>query len=92
MSRPEQTHKVKPDYPEEARVERAEGIAVLDAIIRKDGTVSDACVVFVRPQGVGFDRAAIEAVKQWRYKPALREGAPVNTIFTIKIEWSFGGR
>jgi protein TonB len=40
------------------------------------GTVSNARVVDASPKGV-FDRAALEAIRQWRFKPAFREGRAV---------------
>ena len=65
---------VAPKYPPEAGRARIEGTVVLLAVIGKDGTVEDVSVVKGLPV---LAQAAIEAVKQWRYRPYLLNGAPV---------------
>ena len=59
---------------------RAEVLAVdyLQAVIRKDGTVSDLTVLSSRPPHFGFEEAACAAVSQWRYVPARCNGEPVD--------------
>ncbi len=38
--------------------------------------------------GLGFEEAAIDAVRQWRYKPALKDGQPLDVYFTIVVDFS----
>jgi TonB family protein len=41
-----------------------------------------------QPEGVGFDASAIEAVKQWRYKPAMQGNKPVTVYMTVLVEFA----
>jgi len=79
--------RVRPDYPELARVARIEGNVVLQAVIRADGTVADLVVLRSTRPNSGFEQAAIEAVRQWRYKPALSGGRPVDVYFTVYVDF-----
>lgn len=80
---------VAPKYPPEAGQARIEGTVVLLAVIRKDGTVEDVRVESGLPM---LAQAAIEAVKQWRYRPYLLNGEPVeiNSQITINFTLSRG--
>jgi len=80
--------KVDPVYPEAARADKVEGSVILQALILIDGTVSEIELLRAsRPDYPGFEEAAIEAVRQWRYEPALKDGVPVDTYFTIYVEF-----
>jgi periplasmic protein TonB len=80
---------VAPKYPPEAGRARIEGTVVLLAVIGKDGTVEDVRVESGLPM---LAQAAIEAVKQWRYRPYLLNGEPVevNSQITINFTLSKG--
>jgi len=78
---------VKPVYPEIARLARAEGRVIVQAVILKDGTVADVQVLSCTRPGMEFEEAAIEAVKQWRYMPAMQGGRPVDVYFTVVVEF-----
>jgi len=80
--------RVQPEYPELARVARIEGNVVLQAVIRADGTVGDLVVLRSTRPNSGFEQAAIDAVRQWRYKPALSGGRPVDVYFTVYVDFS----
>jgi len=76
---------VAPKYPPEAGRERIEGTVVLMAVIGKDGTVQDVRV----QSGLSvLAQAAIEAVKQWRYRPYLLNGEPVEVDSQITINFN----
>jgi len=79
---------VQPEYPELARVARLEGNVILQAIVNSDGSVGDVEVLRCNRPNLGFEEAAIEAVQQWRYKPALQNGKPVEVYFTIYVEFT----
>jgi TonB family protein len=83
--------KVFPRYPRKARETRRKfsGSVVLGAVVREDGTVGDIRVT--RPAGgyCGFEEAAIEAVKQWRYEPATKDGHPVAIYFTVVVDFYY---
>ena len=82
------TVKTNPIYPPLARQARIQGDVVLHAIIDKDGRVSELQVVSGHPLLV---QAAVEAVKQWRYKPTLLNGDAVEVDTTITVHFSMAG-
>jgi protein TonB len=59
---------------------------LLQATISKAGTIEDLKVISGHPL---LNDAAIEAVKQWRYKPQLLNGQPIEVITTITVNFSF---
>jgi len=87
VGNPELLSITNPIYPESARKERLSGKILLQAVIRTDG-VPDGIVVLQMPErGEWLAGAAVEAVGKWRYKPATRNGVPVNAYFTIIIDF-----
>jgi TonB family protein len=76
--------RVSPDYPAQARQLRIEGTVQLEATIGKDGSVSNLKVVTGHPI---LSRAAVEAVKQWKYKPYLLNGAAVEIDTQISVNF-----
>lgn len=63
--------KVEPVYPSVARTARLQGTVVLDAVILKDGSVSDVTVV--KSANPIFDKAAMDALKKWRFSPGSQD-------------------
>jgi protein TonB len=80
---------VPPQYPPDAGRARIEGTVVLMAMIGKDGTVKDVRVESGLPI---LAQAAIDAVKQWRYKPYLMNGQPVEVDSRITINFTLASR
>jgi periplasmic protein TonB len=78
-------HDIAPIYPPEAGRARIEGTVVLLAVIGKDGTVRDVRVQSGSPL---LAQAAIDAVKQWRYRPYLLNGEPVEVDSQITITFN----
>ena len=78
-------HDVTPQYPPEAGRARIEGTVVLMAVIGTDGTVKDVRVENGLPI---LAQAAIDAVKQWRYKPYMVDGEPVEVDSRITISFT----
>ena len=74
--------RVEPTYPVLAREARVQGVVVLTAIIDKDGNVRNLQLVSGHPM---LAPAAIEAVKQWHYKPFLLNGLPVEVETTVEV-------
>ncbi len=77
----------RPVYPPLARQARIQGVVVLHAIIDKDGKVAQLEVVSGHPLLV---QSALDAVKQWRYKPTLLNGDPVEVDTTIQVTFAMG--
>jgi TonB family protein len=88
QSMPELVKKVQPEYPEKARREHIEGQVVLQAVINKDGSVTEITVVSGSPL---LSQAAIKAVKKWKYRPYLLNGEPVPVETTIVVNFSLSG-
>jgi TonB family protein len=80
--------KVEPDYPEQARIERKDGMVILLAVIRKDGTVTDISISRSSMPSAAFEEAGKAAFSQWRYEPATKDGEPVEVMFEVLITWS----
>ena len=78
-------HDVPPQYPPEAGRARIEGTVVLMALIGTDGTVKDVRIESGLPI---LAQAAIDAVKQWRYKPYVINGEPVEVDSRITINFN----
>ena len=81
-------HQVKPNYPPLARQARIQGQVVLQALIAKDGTIQNLHLVSGHPM---LAPAAIEAVKQWRYKPYFLNGEPVEVETQITVNFTLAG-
>ena len=81
-------NQTKPTYPPLARQARIQGNVVLHAIIDKDGNVAQLEVISGHPLLV---QSALDAVKQWRYKPTLLNGDPVEVDTTITVTFTMGG-
>ncbi len=81
-------HQVKPTYPPLARQARIQGMVVLQAVIGKDGSIQNLKVVSGHPM---LAPAALEAVKQWRYKPYYLNGEPVEVDTTINVNFTLAG-
>jgi protein TonB len=76
--------KVQPQYPEDAQQVRIQGSVVLKAVIDKNGDVEELTLVSGHPL---LAPAALEAVKQWKYKPYLLNGQPVKVETQIMVNF-----
>lgn len=76
----------EPQYSEDARKAKFQGIVVLQVIIQPDGHATN--IQIVKGAGLGLDEKAIEAVRTWRFKPAIGpNGTPVATITPIEVNF-----
>jgi len=75
-------HRVEPTYPTLAKAARVQGDVILSAVINTNGEIENLQLVSGHPMLVP---AAIAAVKQWRYKPYLLNGQPVEVETTITV-------
>jgi TonB family protein len=85
VSPPAPTYSPEPDYSEEARHAKYKGICVLVLVVGSDGRTHDIRVS--RSLGLGLDEKAIEAVEQWRFKPATKDGKPVAVRISVQIKF-----
>jgi len=82
---PRLSYKVEPAYSEEARTTKYQGTVALYAEVGIDGLAHNLRVV--RPLGLGLDEKAVEAVRQWRFIPGTKDGAPVTVAATIEVNF-----
>src|SRR2546423_2934768 len=80
-------HEVRPAYPPIAIATRTQGAVVLAAVIDRNGTIEKLRVVSGHPMLL---RAAIDAVSQWRYRPYLLNGEPVEVETQITVNFVLG--
>lgn len=85
ISAPQATSAPDPDYTEEARRAKKQGTCVLWLIVDAAGRPRDIKVV--RGLGLGLDAKALEAVRQWRFQPALKDGKPVDVQISVEVEF-----
>jgi TonB family protein len=83
LSQPAATRKVDPAYPTQLMRENVAGTVILYAIIRADGTVGNVRVL----RGVDdrLDQFASQAIAQWHFQPAMKNGSPVDVEATFQI-------
>lgn len=80
-------NKVQPEYPPIAHAARVQGTVVLQAMIGKTGSIEDLHVISGPAM---LQQAALDAVKQWTYKPYLLNGEPVEVLTTVNIIFTLG--
>jgi len=78
-------HQVNPVYPPLARQTRVQGAVVMEATISRDGSVESLRIVSGQPL---LNQAALDAVRQWRYRPTMLNGEPVEVITTITVTFT----
>ncbi|HZP17983.1 MAG TPA: TonB family protein [Terriglobales bacterium] len=82
-------HRVQPTYPQMAKIARVQGAVVLAAIIGKDGTIQNLHVI--SSASPLLNQAAIDAVRQWRYRPYILNGEPVEVDTQITVNFTLSG-
>jgi periplasmic protein TonB len=82
-------HDVMPQYPQMAKIARVQGPVVLAAVIGKDGTIQNLHVISTASPLL--NQSALEAVKQWRYRPYILNGEPVEVDTTITVNFTLSG-
>jgi protein TonB len=76
---------VAPAYPDVARIARVRGVVVVEATLDEHGVVASAHVL---RSVAALDQAALEAVKRWRFTPALLNGEPVPVVITVTVNFT----
>jgi len=79
--------RVQPAYPELARRAGLEGKVILQAQISSTGGVEQLEIVYCSLPGVGFEAAALAAVRRWRYEPGTYAGRPVGVVLTVTVNF-----
>ena len=82
-------HDVTPQYPPMAKIARVQGPVVLAAVIGKDGSIQGLRVVSTASPLLV--QAALDAVRQWKYKPYILNGEPVEVDTTVTVNFTLSG-
>lgn len=86
VSPPEKLSAPPPQYTEIARKARIQGVVIVEAIIDKEGNVTNVKILKGLP--MGLDQAAADAIKRWKFKPAtLGNGKPVAVYYTLTVNF-----
>lgn len=85
MVAPAPLFRMEPEYSEEARKAKIEGVIGLTLIVEPDGKVSD--IRIVRTLGMGLEEQAIGTVMQWRFKPGTRGSQPIRVFAQISVSF-----
>jgi TonB family protein len=80
---------VKPKYTESAMRRKVQGTVEISAVVRKDGKVGTMQVI--RPLDEELDVQAMDALKQWEFKPGTKDGEPVNVEVQIELTFTLRG-
>jgi TonB family protein len=78
-------NRVEPIYPALAKSSRISGIVIVEVVVDHTGVVKNARVL--KPLPFGLDQAAIDAVKQWTFRPATLNGTAVDVLFNLTINF-----
>ena len=86
VKEPEKLYAPQPHYTEIARRARIQGLVIVQAIINKNGDVTN--VKIIKGLTMGLSEAAVSAIKQWKFKPATLRGKPVDVYYNLTINFS----
>jgi len=85
VTQPELLKRVEPRLPPAARTLRAASEVQLQLLVGIDGSVEEVRILKVDRPGMGFEKASEDAVRQWRYKPATKDGVKVRVWIAVRI-------
>ena len=85
VSAPRTIYAPEPEFSEEARKAKYQGVCTLSLVVRSDGRPSDIRVL--SSLGMGLDEKAIEAVKNWKFEPAMKDGHPVAVQIAVEVDF-----
>jgi protein TonB len=79
---------VKPRYPDPAQAQRENGVVLLLAVVTAKGDVERIKILREPATALGFGPAAIAAVQQWKYIPAMKDGQPVPVFMNVTVRFA----
>jgi TonB family protein len=82
----------KPNYTAEAMRARIQGIVTLECVVMTDGSVGDVRVTRSLDLQFGLDQQAVAALRQWRFRPGMKDGAPVPVLVTVEMSYTLKDR
>ncbi len=85
VSPPVAIYAPEPEFSDQARMAKYQGLCIVEVVVDANGNPRDPKVI--RPLGMGLDEKALEAVKQYRFKPAMLNGKPVAVRMDIEVDF-----
>jgi TonB family protein len=85
VTEPRLIYKTDPEYSEEARKAKYQGTVVLACVVGTDGKPRQLTVQ--RSLGMGLDEKALEAVRNWKFSPAEKDGKPVAVAVNVEVQF-----
>jgi len=86
VAEPKKVRNIRPTYPASASERNAQGIVILETVVRESGCVSSIRVL--RSVDAVLDLSAIDAVSGWRYEPSFVNGSPVPVVMTVTVNYT----
>ena len=77
--------RVEPEYTEIARKARIKGIVIVEAVIDRQGNVTEARIL--KPLPMGLDQEALRAIKLWKFRPGTLNGQPVPVYYNLTVNF-----
>jgi TonB family protein len=90
VSAPRATYMPDPEFSEKARQAGYEGVCVLELVVDAEGMPQKIRVTHAA--GLGLDEKAMEAVRQWRFKPGMKDGEPVAVQINVETSFHLSGQ
>ena len=88
VSTPKVVTHVAPQYMSEAMRQKIKGAAILDAVVKSDGTVGEVTVRQSLDRFYGLDENSVRALKQWKFRPGMKDGKAVAVRITVTMTFT----
>lgn len=88
VSAPALLYQTRPQYTADAMRAKIQGVALLSAVVAPDGTLRDIRIVRSLDATFGLDQEAIACVRQWKFRPGMRQGKPVAVVVTFEVAFN----
>lgn len=85
VTAPQKLSSPQPQYTEEARKARIQGVVIVQAVINCHGLVED--VTILKSLDPGLDRNCVDAISRWRFEPATQNGKPVSVYYNLTVNF-----
>jgi TonB family protein len=92
VSSPILLHETKPNYTAAAMRARIQGVVVMECVVEVDGSVGAVRVTRSLDTAYGLDDEAVRNLKQWRFRPGMRDGTPVRVAVSIEMSFTLRDR
>jgi TonB family protein len=88
ISNPEPTYSPRPNYTADAMRAKVQGVVALEAVVKSDGSVGQVRITRSLDPHFGLDEEAIRTVRSWRFRPAKKNGEPVDVWVDVELSFT----